>query len=284
MVRIFAAFSLFLGLQLYSKEIPHPYQILVSHIEPKGIGYKEGYTSLAFFFAWPQGSDWTIFGDARGHVFNQGKFAVNGGLGARYQGTSRLYGVSSYYDFRQNHANYNQVSLGLESLGKRWDFRINGYLPVGTIDGTYDTTFVGVRNNRLIFSKKQEFALGCIQTEAEIHLDEISVPCSFSIGPYWLNGQNTNAWGGEVRFMMNFSDYVWIEGNASYDNLFKWIGQGRLGVIVPFGPRKKDSDPNKTQLKKLSLKRVNRREIIPLDRKKFTKPAIDPKTGEPYFF
>jgi Protein of unknown function (DUF3442). len=289
-VRIFAAFLFFWAYQLYAEATSYPYQVIASHIEPKGIGYKEGYTSLGLFFAWPKkNSDWTLFWDGRSHVFNQGKIAANSGLGVRYRWRSRLYGLNSYYDFRQSHASYNQVSLGLESLGKRWDFRVNGYLPIGRTEKTYNTAFIGIQRHFLLFSHKREFALSCVQGEAAIHVDKIRTPCSFSIGPYWMNGQGKSSWGGEARFTLDFFSYLRLEGNASYDNLFKWIGQGRLGFVFPFGLKKKQetkafSSKNRLAFENLGVQRTCRREIIPLDRKFFETPAINPKTGEPYFF
>src|SRR5690348_10439786 len=52
------------------------------HIENKGIGYKTGYTTLEGFLA----KDWDRFVpfiDARGHIFNDGKWAANAGIGFR---------------------------------------------------------------------------------------------------------------------------------------------------------------------------------------------------------
>jgi hypothetical protein len=289
-LRIFTVFLFFLAYELYAETSSYPYQVIASHIEPKGIGYKEGYTSVGLFFAWPQkNSNWTLFWDARSHVFNQGKIAVNNGLGVRYRWKTRLYGLNSYYDFRQSHASYNQVSFGLESLGKRWDFRVNGYLPLGRKEKTYNTTFIGIQRHFLFFSHKREFVLSCVQAEASIHIDEIRAPCSFSMGPYWMNGQGQNVWGGEACFTLDFFNYMRVGGNVSYDNLFKWVGQGRLGFIFPFGLKKKQKakaslNNNRLAFENFAVKRTHRREIIPLDQEFFETPAINPKTGKPYFF
>ena len=95
-----------------------PERITARHIESKGVGYNQGYTTLEGFFSLPSMVDnvWFPFLDLRGHVFNNGKFAANAGLGLRYLSESRVWGVNSYYDYRQaSHRNFSQYGLGLES-------------------------------------------------------------------------------------------------------------------------------------------------------------------------
>jgi|JI9StandDraft_1071089.scaffolds.fasta_scaffold10828_5 hypothetical protein len=127
-----------------------PYRVTARHIEAKGIGYKEGYTTLEGFFALAnRWDDWTPFLDLRGHIFNNGRFALNAGIGARYLGDTRILGLNGYYDYRSTkRQDYNQVALGLESLGELWDFRINGYLPLGKKESSkYDLEFYQFQGN-----------------------------------------------------------------------------------------------------------------------------------------
>ena len=120
------------------------YRTTIRHIESGGIGYKDGYTTFEAFLA-PDPSQWTItpFLDARGHVFNNGKWATNVGAGVRTLLGNRAYGINAYYDYRNaGRFNSNQIGVGLETLGKLFDFRINGYLPVGAkISDPYDRHF-----------------------------------------------------------------------------------------------------------------------------------------------
>ena len=88
---------------------------------PKGIGYKQGYSTLEGFFAprTPFRGTWLPFLDLRGHIFDNGKFAANAGMGLRYLSKSRIWGINSYYDYRNtSRQHYNQVSAGLETLEK----------------------------------------------------------------------------------------------------------------------------------------------------------------------
>ena len=88
----------------------------VRHIEGKGIGYNQGYTTLEGFFA-PDPEKIAVmpFFDLRGHVFDNGKLAANGGLGARWRWGCRAYGVNAYYDYRDDRRGFNQVGVGLET-------------------------------------------------------------------------------------------------------------------------------------------------------------------------
>ena len=61
------------------------------HIEAGGIGYDEGYTTIEGFVTpiypnkWlPFKDEWLPFADLRLHIFNDGRPALNAGIGIRY--------------------------------------------------------------------------------------------------------------------------------------------------------------------------------------------------------
>ncbi|MDE3045922.1 MAG: inverse autotransporter beta domain-containing protein [Verrucomicrobiota bacterium] len=59
------------------------------------------------------------FLDARGHVFDNGKWAANAGVGLRTLKGTRAYGINAYYDYRNTgRFHSNQIGAGLESLGE----------------------------------------------------------------------------------------------------------------------------------------------------------------------
>ncbi len=272
-----------------------PERITARHIESKGIGYNQGYSTLEGFFMIPSVTDtvWFPFLDLRGHVFNNGKYAANAGLGLRYLSESRVWGINSYYDYRQaSRRHYSQYALGLESLGEVWDFRINGYLPVGKKESHYyDTKFDSFAGNSLILSRKQQIAFKGINAETGVHAtlsDDILFYAA--AGPYYFNHHAVNAWGGEVRVAFDFTKYVRLEGNTSYDNIFKWIGQGQLSLNLPFGAKQKlcvrecNTCCDEVMLRDRVTQRVDRDEIIVLESRRTKTAAIDPATGLPYVF
>ena len=266
-----------------------PLQITVKHIEGKGIGYRNGYSTLEGFFAPTHKiiGNWIPFIDARMHVFDNGNPAANAGGGVRYL-SKRAWGLNTYYDFRKtSHKNYNQVSLGLESLGEIWDFRINGYLPIlGKQSSVFDIKFDHFSGHSMILGRKKEFALKSIQAEVATHALKIrNAPAYLAAGPYYLAGSGETTWGGKARLAFNFFDHFTAEGIFSYDNLFKAICQGRVSLNLPLGP-KRPIPFSKKERKKLEYahQRVDRNEIIPTDQARFNAVAIDPASQKPYVF
>lgn len=142
---------------------PSPYRATARHIEGKGIGYNQGYTSVDLFIAPPPTLPhrFVPFLDTRLHVFDNGRIATNAGVGLRYIGSSFVYGLNSYYDYREtSRQKYNQYSLGFEALGKVWDFRISGYLPLGTKrSDLYGTKFGYFTGNLMRLNILKDFAM-----------------------------------------------------------------------------------------------------------------------------
>lgn len=125
-------------------------RIGIRHIEGGGIGYNKGYTTFEGFIA-PDPESWKAmpFLDLRGHVFDNGKIAVNAGGGVRAIARDRAYGLNVFYDFRNtDRIHYNQMGVGMEILGKRFDFRTNGYLPFKkTVSYPFNVEFAGFQEN-----------------------------------------------------------------------------------------------------------------------------------------
>jgi len=182
-----------------------PYDFQISHIEGKGIGYTSGYTSGDLFLSLPEycnvDNPWLPFLDLRGHAFDNGKWAANGGIGLRYI-DNRVWGANLFYDYRKtSHANFNQVGIGIESLGCDWDFRFNAYLPVGKkISKAYEYNFNGFQGNHAIITHQHEQALHGL--DAEIGTSIASCNNLFvygGIGPYYLAGRNKHTVGAKAR-------------------------------------------------------------------------------------
>ena len=100
----------------------------------KGIGYRHGYTTFAGFLTPNWDRDIQPFIDARGHIFNDGKWATNLGVGSRFNLPSTwVIGGNIFWDFRDVDIlnSVNQISAGFEAFHKYFDVRLSGYYPVG---------------------------------------------------------------------------------------------------------------------------------------------------------
>ncbi len=266
-----------------------PMRVQARHIEGNGIGYNQGYTTLEGFFSPPTlwNEHWLPLLDVRMHLFNNGKPALNAGAGVRYLSSSRIWGANAYYDYRKtSRQHYNQVSIGFESLGRLWDFRLNGYLPVGCKQSHLfgDPSFDGFEGHYAYLRRKLEFAMKGVNAEAGIHVNKNKhTHLYFAGGPYFLEGRGRQAWGGQLRGAIDIDEYIRLEANVSYDNVFKWIGQGQISAILPFGKKRTVKSTSLILADRL-VQNVDRFEIIPVDRMHKHTKAIDPQTGSPYYF
>lgn len=279
-----------------SKNFPadRPSRLSIRHIERGGIGYNQGYTTFEGFFApdpsYP--SALLPFLDVRAHIFDDGKAAANAGLGLRKIIGHRVYGLNAYYDYRKSHnIHYNQVGFGLETLGKRWDFRINGYLPVGRkTPPAYATKFAEFSGNRLMLLQKYKFAMKGFNAELGVHFGKSRLLDFYAAaGPYYLRGKNgPHIWGGKVRLLCKIKEYLTLELSNSYDKMFKDRFQGQITLTIPFG---RGSDvqtddctpcaPSNILLSRM-VQPVERQEIIIEGCRKRKNAAIDPLTGLPF--
>ncbi|MGJ3245094.1 MAG: right-handed parallel beta-helix repeat-containing protein [Elainellaceae cyanobacterium] len=144
-------------------------------ISPRiGVGYTtsgagfDGITRFEGFLPFRQipGQDITYF-EPRFTLDNDGN--VGGtllfGHRAYSEVSDRIWGGYASVDNRRtDHSDFYQLGLGLESLGEVWDFRLNGYIPLGDTrqlveDRSFDTGFdlsSGFEGNLFVLSSRRE--------------------------------------------------------------------------------------------------------------------------------
>lgn len=246
---------------------PLPEHISVSHTEGKGLGYSRGYSSLDLFLSQPFADKTLVpFLDLRGHIFNNGKYAANAGLGFRYLTDcyKQVWGINLFYDYLQTSRRpYNQVGGGLEALGKHWDARVNYYIPVGhkktniyrfeyesfgaeAITGNPALGLADLNAPGFLVKAREQFALKCIDSLIGYRFCKTCwIDLNVAGGPYYLWGNSAktknafrskheHVFGGCLRAKMFVTDYIILEGVTTYDSLFKWTGQGTLAINLPF--------------------------------------------------
>ncbi len=217
----------------------------IGYRAPKGFGYDEGYTTLSTFLS-PSGErPFQPFIDLRGHVFNDGRWAANAGLGGRYACENAIVGLNAYYDFRDTKelGSQNQVGGGFELLSKWADLRINGYVPVGNTTGEECPCFDHFACHSAIARQVVRASLADIDAEVGFYAPKLKyVDLYFAAGPYYLFEKNVagenlgGVWGGRGRVSLKVYDGITIGGDVTYDPIFNTKGQGWITLSFPFGP------------------------------------------------
>ncbi len=264
----------------------------IRHTEARGIGYKSGYTTLEGFGIYDHWNHFMPFLDLRGHVFNDGKFAGNIGIGERTAlfSISHFLGTYLYYDVRQDRhgLTVNQLSPGIELVGSRMEYRVNGYFPLGnTKSRKYGTSFDKFHDHNIILRRKQREALTGGDAEVGVHITQSTKYDLYAAaGTYYFSASEASSWGGRARLLGRYKEYVTLEASYSYDHLFRSIVQGTVGVNLPFGAKLKRRDKNCGEGRNLWFSRAafapQRFEIPVIKRVKRHSKAINPATGKPW--
>jgi hypothetical protein len=144
-----------------------------------------------------------------------------------------------FYDYRRAcNSDFNQFGLGFEILGEIWNFRLNGYLPVGNKSQRCSFCFFdGYIGDFFFLEEKFMDSLKGINFEIEaIARDCCGNGLGLAIGPYYYNrrkGCRRDIYGSELRLSSWFCNYFTFVVLASYDNVFKGRIQAQLGLTVP---------------------------------------------------
>jgi hypothetical protein len=246
----------------------------VRDLEGTGIGFKKSYASADLFVTAMTQTWLAPFFDLRGHYFrDEKKYAANAGFGLRdiSESLQTVFGVNLFFDYRQiKHGRFYQAGAGIEVLGEKWDFRVNGYLPVFGRREMLSRREIRV-HHRLTREKKiiSNFVGGDIELGRVLY-KFWGFNMKATGGAYYLNGLfDKQPIGGLLRISGHLSPYISFEGQGSYDPFFKWRGSGQLALVIPFGRRffdlKKRDCPNAHyHPQERLLEQVSRFEIIPI--------------------
>ncbi len=216
-----------------------PKRVTIKHAE--GFGEKNGfptdYSSFAFLFAGNyQLGHFMPMVDMRGFVFNDGTYAASAGLATRYipkqNSFCRLLGLNFFYDWRQgHHRDFNQIGVGMEILGKRWDFRANAYLPFGMYKKKCvfdEDEFHAERKTTEFPYYSSNFEIGYLVANGK------NILLYAATGPYFLSGKfHHHATGWEGRIRPQYKDYLAVDLAVSYDGVFKTIYQATVILYLP---------------------------------------------------
>ncbi len=247
--------------------------------EAGGVGYNSGYTSLLYFLN-SETSPFEFLLDLRGHLLNNGNMAANFGVGLRstIDVDGSQIGINGFYDLRHfPHLFGHQLGAGLEWLGKKNSFRINGYLPVGDLENLETNSFKSFSGYHLIVEK--DFRATLPSVEAEI-ATFISPSIEVGLGSYYLFHRSHHgieagrALGGKAYASFDLGRFFKLGCDLTLDRLFHLRLQGALSFSFPLPNRRAST-------KDFSFHRIVRNEIIPIQRKVVPETTLLNKKSEP---
>jgi len=281
-----------------SKDGPHLQRMSLRYNSKKGIGLQDiGYSTLECFAAKQSIFKGLGFLDIKGHLFDNGKWALNTGIGLRYRLLKFpiVVGMNSYYDYRRNNDhNFHQVGIGVEFLGDILRFRMNGYVPIGDKQAFRKATFSNFNHNQMILDRFSRLSMYGADAELEARACKYGFMDFFiASGPYYYQGDfGKNTFGGKARAGVEFSDTFQASIKGSYDRLFHLKVQAELKLSYHFGKRvksKKRTHPNylcchrETYLMERLMDPTERQEIVVLSDQSEKKVAVD-GNGDSLFF
>ncbi|MEQ8995421.1 MAG: right-handed parallel beta-helix repeat-containing protein [Coleofasciculus sp. B1-GNL1-01] len=287
-------------------------------IKPRwGIGYStsgagyDGFTRLDSFLPLLQNPGSTLtFLEGRLQLDNSANLGGNLLLGHRFynQSLNRIFGGYVGFDHRDTgNSTFNQLGVGLETLGEVWDVRLNGYFPLGdTRDLVDETAFdTGFQLTDRFFSDHFLVVQGQRQRGQVRHFEAAMTGFDLEVGArlaQWGEEGGLRGYGGlyyydatgsdsslgwRMRLEVQPTDSLNFGVAVQEDQIFGTNVIVSVGAI--FGKTRSSGDAS--ILSRLG-DGVGRTSSITVDSQtesdffseEITTAATNPKTGEPYVF
>lgn len=212
----------------------------------RGYGYNRGYTSLETFVPLLQDEVfWMTAFQGNFVIDNGGELGTNVGLvNRRYaEGWDRIFGFNSFYTYRKEDGSpFNQVGFGIETLGPRVDWRMNGYLPVGDdlfIARNTRITYAAFSGRDVLINFLANKALAGFDTEWGVLLPGVIDNLRAYGGFYHFQGNNSrDLWGVQARLEGQIQNSMVVHCGITNDRTFGTNVVVGAGIYFPgAGPR-----------------------------------------------
>lgn len=257
-------------------------------------GYDSGYSTINAFLPYFTDENAMLFTSGGGLVSYNGRGGANVGAGWRYymQDIDRVVGLSAWYDFDAGHArSYNQIGLSFESLGRYFDLRLNGYIPIGQDQNVLSTTLAGpVR-----FAQNQIRVNQLADTETALtgFDSEIGGPMPL-LGRYGLSGyagfyyftshsNSMDLTGVSGRLAWQVNEDTTLGFQVTDDHVFGTNTQIQVALTLPDGGSSRWL--RQSRVRDRMMQNVFRRGRVTVAHETITTEiaAINPKDNQPYF-
>ncbi|KPK32192.1 MAG: hypothetical protein AMS24_04780 [Chlamydiae bacterium SM23_39] len=244
--------------------------LIISHLENEGIGFRKGYSTIEglFFFQKIGKKNFLPILNTKLHVFNDKEINFNLGAGFRFStlNISNIFGLNTFFDYRNDRDFQTfQFGIGAEMLTKYFDFRINGYFPIDSKHSFDKVIFDNYKNGHYVSWQKKE--VGMTWSNFEVgswFLNSSAIGFYCALGPYYLNknyGKNSSKFGVSGRLKLRLMKKFFIEGGISRDECTKTNKYCKLSIRIPFGAL-----ISKNFYKNKWFQSVDRNDIIALNR------------------
>lgn len=206
----------------FDKYNPYVQRYGLGYTAGDGVGFNGGFGTLEWMTPINGDGEWDLlFGDVRFNILNDASIASNVGLGYRWYdlGLNRIFGVNAFWDWRDTGRNgFNQLGIGIESLGPLVDFRANAYIPdIGETTGVLPGNFVG---HNLILNRE----IAMTGADAELGLSVLNtdrVQLKVFGGGYYYDGHKAeNAAGWRVRAEADLDQQYNVNFRLQQDDVF----------------------------------------------------------------
>ena len=194
-----------------------------------GAGYQEPYFGIEGFIPFQNATkDNLTFLEGRLLISTDATMGGNVVLGHRFSASNdAVWGGYVAYDIRDTgNKVFNQIGLGIERLGKNWDIRANGYIPVGNSKQVISESFrsLGFTGNSFLLDVNRQFevALAGFDVEAGTQIARFGTGDLRAYGGmYYYTGESLgSALGVRGRLVANPTDNVSLGLMLQHDSIF----------------------------------------------------------------
>ncbi len=212
----------------------------------QGYGYSRGYSSLESFVPLFQDDIfWMTAFQGNFIVDNGGELGGNLGLVNRkyMESMDRIFGFNTFYTIREEDGNnFNQLGFGIETLGPRVDWRMNGYLPVGDdlfIARNTTITYAAFSGRDVLINFLANKALAGFDTEVGVLIPGVMDNLRAYGGFYHFRGDNSkDLWGIQGRLEAQVQQSMTVHCGITSDRTFGTNVVVGAGIYFPsWGPR-----------------------------------------------
>ena len=246
----------------------------------QGYGYDSGFTAFETFIPLYQ-EDFSWLAAFQGNFLldNYGDIGFNAGLVERHyvDAWDRVIGGNIFYSHREQGGNdFHQIGFGIETLGNRLDWRMNGYLPLGddfeipnSGGGVTDAVFY---RRSLLVNFIADKPLAGFDTEiGGIIPSTLDIFRSY-VGFYHFQGDySRDVWGVQGRIEARLQDFGVLSMAITNDAVFDTNVVFAAGFYLP--GTKPNSTPPYGRSQARMAEDVVRNQNIVIDRSATTEPV-----------